>query len=157
MIDLEDVERRWKDGESATEIGKLYKVSRNAICGYAYRKGWKRSPEAVAVTAAIRTKRALMITGNGSVMEKSTPRPPLVKTKPFSPVEGSLGLRIIDAPRFLTGCKWPIATPGPDGAETRFCCIQTEATYCQAHALIAYSSAPKMNGKQFARSLRRYA
>ncbi len=166
---LEKMERLWREGETATAIARILGTTRNAVCGHAFRKKWPRSDEVREIAARntgnkakpLPAKPALKIVGNGAVFhEDAEQRAPRAEAKTIGAVPGSIGRRIIDAPgRYLPGCKWPIATPSRDMSETLFCCAPRdgEKPYCSDHAAAAYSTAPKMSGKQFARSVRRYA
>lgn len=152
---VERLKTLWNEGWSASKIAQdLGGVSRSAVCGQVHRLGLGRA-------AASRPTRP--VTTPGQEIATAPPRPRLVAefVPPASqPLPADLGLadaglnaRPWDT-RAKGECSWPIDGPG---GFLLACCDPTEATYCSAHAKVAYQpTGPRRKmGRAFVRSVER--
>jgi hypothetical protein len=143
----QDVFRRWKDGQSATQITRHLNVglprdrqfTRNAIIGLVYRAGISRN---AASKPAVRPRPAAV-----ARPPKPPPRAPKPRPKAALKIPGPPPLRVVKPPppimdedlphkrpwleRGPRQCCWPIG----EGADTWSCCAPTDEgdNYCPDH------------------------
>lgn len=156
---LERLQTLWKEGWSASQIAsELGGVSRSAICGKIARLGLSsesrkaaskpmrlvRKPnQKLSVVPATQPLQAVFVEPDS----RPLPPQPLLK-------DAGLNARAWDT-RLKRECAWPIE--GPNG-QLLACCDPSDATYCPAHARIAYQPRdPRRQGKSYERSIARLA
>lgn len=138
--DIAMLQRLWKEGQSATEIGKRLGVSRNAVLGKLHRLALQESPDGKPVKPARVQKQR----------PPAPPRRPKVKLVPPAPKPALPPVHIVDhsvikpRPLLMTtltvgngDCRWPVE--GEKDA-TLFCGHNTHEgkVYCAYHCRTAY-------------------
>lgn len=140
--DIAMMQRLWKEGQSATEIGKRLGVSRNAVLGKLHRLAVQDSPDGKPVKPA-RVKKQ---------RPPAPPRKPKVKLVPPAPKPVPLAaVQFVDdsiikphpllVKLFDLGnnhCRWPVEG---EKADTLFCGHDTHEgkVYCAYHCRMAYA------------------
>lgn len=139
--DVAMLQRLWKEGHSATEIGERLGVSRNAVLGKLHRLSFQDSPDGKPVKPA----RANL------QRPPAPPRKPKVKLVPPAPKPVLPSVQLVDdsivKPRPLlmklfdldnNDCRWPVEG---EKANTLFCGHNTHEgkVYCAYHCRMAYA------------------
>jgi GcrA cell cycle regulator len=117
--------RLWEAGHSASHIGKVLGVSKNAVIGKAHRLKLPPRPSPIRRSATPRAPRA-------------APVPKRVPKMPARPI-----MRAARAHGGASSCLWPIGDPStPD---FHFCGAQAEPgkPYCLEHCARAYVTRPR--------------
>jgi len=157
----------WSEGRSCSEIGRVLKVSRNAVIGKVHRLDLRRPP---ASPAAYQRKSAkfkapakaiprLITSGNGAIAidDVGPPAPvlPPIPGSAFKALPGTTPLPFEHRP--ANGCRWPI--DDTDGISRLSCCAPREGehNYCPTHRALGTSAQKPKTGTDLVRSLRRYA
>lgn len=138
--DIAMLQRLWKEGQSATEIGKRLSVSRNAVLGKLHRLALQEAAGGKPVKPA----RANL------QRPPAPPRKPKVKLVPPAPKPALSAVHLVDdsivKPRPLLmklfdlgnhDCRWPVEG---EKANTLFCGHNTHEgkVYCAYHCRMAY-------------------
>lgn len=117
-------------GWSGTAIAQELGTTKNSVNTKRHRMGLSKSIEAMNAARSVTVK---------AKRRAAASLPP----KPWTPSEKAVedhmrtdGRTIMDDD--FGGCRWPI---GGEGADTRFCCHETDGTYCAAHHQRAYTRA----------------
>jgi GcrA cell cycle regulator len=138
--DIAMLQRLWKEGQSATKIGKRLGVSRNAVLGKLHRLAVQESPDGKPVKPARVQKQR----------PPAPPRRPKMKLVPPAPKPALPPVHLVDdsivKPRPLmmklfdlsnNDCRWPVEG---EKANTLFCGHDThqDKVYCAYHCRLAY-------------------
>ena len=152
-----ELKQLWEvQGKSATQVGKIFKRTRNSIIGKVHRmKLVKRKPKAVKV--AIKAIKAVTPKGNNGAASKSRgmveavrkareeqvkppnlPQPAssyLLTGSRWGALPGTTPYSLEDLPR--DGCRWPIGEASP----YTFCGCKAidKSSYCATHKARAYA------------------
>lgn len=139
--DIAMLQRLWKEGQSATEIGKRLGVSRNAVLGKLHRLAVQEA----AGGKLVKAPRANL------QRPPATPRKPKMKLVPPAPKPALPAVQLVDdsivKPRPLlmklfdldnNDCRWPVEG---EKANTLFCGHNThqDKVYCAYHCRMAYA------------------
>jgi len=145
-----DVERMvalWNSGKSASEIGRLLGVSRNAVIGKVHRTAHKypgiitrefaSRPEKVISVKRIETRlQRRAITPPKVIAPKPAAEKPAAPVIPIARAEDLSGPTLCDRPR--NSCCYPV---GADtGADQQFCCepVTGDRPYCEHHRALMF-------------------
>lgn len=139
--DIAMLQRLWKDGHSASEIGKRMRRSRNAVMGKIHRLAIQEAAGGKAVKPVRATQQRPPV----------PPRKPKVKLAPPAPEVAPRPVALVDdsiiKPRPLlmklfdlgnNDCRWPVEG---EKANTLFCGHNTHEgkVYCAYHCRMAYA------------------
>ncbi len=142
---IEELTRLWEAGRSASQIGQVLGMSKNAVIGKAHRLKLPARPSPIRAASA--SPRPATRTTPRPVLRQRPPRsgkarPHLESVAMVAPAAQQAPPRI--APRHVRrradghGCLWPIGDPG----DTDFHFCGDEAVpgkpYCDAHCAKAY-------------------
>lgn len=135
-----ELKRLWQDGQTATQIGKIFGCTRNAVLGKlhrlngaARRNGLKRGQ-----TGKPRIWRPVPKKKPPKPLPEPQPEPealaiPMLKVRRKRRHNGRY-YKVMEAVLTDHTCKWPVAG---EGAETKFCGHKSESgsRYCTRHML----------------------
>ena len=118
---IEELARLWDAGHSASHIGKIMGVSKNAVVGKAHRLKLPARPSPI----------------RGERPARPAPRP-LPKPRPMLEVVPKAAPRPVRRRNGAGGCLWPIGDPGD--SDFHFCgeVEQAGKPYCPEHCARAY-------------------
>ena len=162
---LERLRDLWARGFSASEIGRLMGVSKNAVIGAVHRLGLPSRPSPIRAPRQD-ARRPLRLSpsahahlplpvGAGLAPAAAIAKPPLAAAparlvEPPAPAREITPRRDPWAPK---RCAWPIGEPRD--REFRFCCEPSASgrPYCEAHAARAYLKTSRQEGMAHAGAL----
>lgn len=123
-----DLSRLWEAGYSASAIGRILGVSKNAVVGKAHRLRLASRPSPIRRERRVPVRRRIPMLA----------RP--VEQKPAEPVPPPAPPRIVRRDGKGPNCLWPIGDPGE--ADFHFCGAPAVEgkPYCPAHCARAYIS-----------------
>lgn len=123
---ISDLIRLWDAGHSASYIGKVLGVSKNAVIGKAHRLKLPPRPSPIRRTPGPRAPRPAPL-----VKRQPKVRPTRPAFRPSRPRDGA------------ASCLWPIGDPGEP--EFHFCGAETVPgkPYCLEHCARAYVTRPR--------------
>jgi GcrA cell cycle regulator len=139
---IEQLKKLWEQGLSASAIGKVLGVSKNAVVGKAHRLKLPARPSPIRRGARPQVKRV-------AVLPKPLTMPGLRHSHRASPISSALAslppAPTVTAPptrravaRGVKSCLWPVGDPG--AADFHFCGSEVIAgkSYCATHCAKAY-------------------
>ena len=139
--DKATVERLWRMGHSATEIGRVLGRTRCSVLGAASRMNLLKNQQRVQVSVRVRSSKpkeqASKAVARTSVPEVADPAPP-VKSFPVTHSRARPWLQ-----RRFNECAYPVS--GYGDAVLSCCAPVSKGYYCKAHRKVMYYKAPVGN------------
>jgi GcrA cell cycle regulator len=140
---VDDLRRMWTAGQSCSEIGRHFGITRSAIAGKVRRLDLeRRAPSPSPLSGRVRVVRMgnpkncnPLGYGSHKNRPKAVPKPvKLIPEPPKPPAALMLPLTALAS----TSCRWPIGDPGAEGFGFCGCYRFGMSKYCEYHHRLAY-------------------